>query len=635
MIHSAGFIHGSRLAHFDKLDCPLQSLFSLSVIDQTTGTAIGKRRRGQATTVLGFLNRCCSRGGSRLLRKWILQPCCVGDVLQYRHAISYYFSSHPSITHQLRQILTNLAQRDVQSIFASFGHSRRKPIHEEDSKVAVDTILTFLNICNDVMVQISSVCAHHELDELPYEVVTTLKDQVQSCSDELERLAYLKEQLRRMINNQRGNLKDFIVTPTLNSSLESCYAEIEELTGKLQHEAKHVAESLGLTYTSNESRSVLSLEFNDSIYGISLRAPKKYQSKVRALVQRTNSQADDSDVSILRQRVSSTSIFFQTGKLYLLSQQYLSQCQLFREKQHVVLMKARESINGEKEALTKLSDFVATMDVLTSFATIALESARPYCTPTVVPNGTELYLSSLRHPLMETWIEDGFVANSVRLADHPPSSVCGSSDSNSVSQPESTSTNIAVLAGPNCGGKSTLIQSIGIATYLAHIGCLVPAESAIIPLYHHLYLLRASTDKPLRGVSAYMDEVLEVSSCLRNIDNHSLVLLDEIACGTSVAEGSALIAAILDYLSSEICCQSVASVHAPEILDVLKREKVPVTGWVFQTTICSQDNPDANPYPSYTLASGTSNSSYAIRCAEKAGLPRSMIDQALEKLGDH
>mgnify|MGYP003897878811 FL=1 len=66
---------------------------------------------------------------------------------------------------------------------------------------------------------------------------------------------------------------------------------------------------------------------------------------------------------------------------------------------------------------------------------------------------------------------------------------------------------VAVVTGPNMGGKSTFIRAVGVCALLAHVGSFVPADRAVIPLYDRLLVRMGATDSCLRGVSTFLVEM--------------------------------------------------------------------------------------------------------------------------------
>lgn len=158
--------------------------------------------------------------------------------------------------------------------------------------------------------------------------------------------------------------------------------------------------------------------------------------------------------------------------------------------------------------------------------------------------GAVFEADELRHPVVEAALElrggGGFVPNNVRL---------GAVAAETVASDElATTGRLAIITGPNCGGKSTLLASVGIAQLLAQIGSFVPARRARLSLCRRLVARVGASDAPTRGVSTFMAEMLDTRTMLQHAGPHTLALVDELGRGTSTSEGFGIAWAVAEAL---------------------------------------------------------------------------------------
>ena len=160
---------------------------------------------------------------------------------------------------------------------------------------------------------------------------------------------------------------------------------------------------------------------------------------------------------------------------------------------------------------------VAELDVTCALAQVAAENR--YVRPAFSDSG-EIRIAAGRHPVIEKLTEKEatrFIPNDLYF--------------------DTESQFIAVITGPNMGGKSTYLRQAATIVILAQMGSFVPADSAVLSLVDRVFTRIGAADNLARGRSTFMVEMTETAVILNTATSRSLVVLDEIGRGTATYDG--------------------------------------------------------------------------------------------------
>jgi DNA mismatch repair protein MutS len=263
------------------------------------------------------------------------------------------------------------------------------------------------------------------------------------------------------------------------------------------------------------------------------------------------------------------------------------------------------TVSRDSGTIQRIAGAVASLDVLSSFATIALEHA--YCRPEINETG-ELIVSEGRHPVVERISGKDFIPNDIELRSNEKSFI--------------------ILTGPNMGGKSTYIRQAALIALLAHAGSYVPATRASVSLLDRIFTRVGSSDNLARGQSTFLVEMGETAKILNSCTDRSLVILDEIGRGTSTLDGLSIAWAVSEFLveGDGPRPKTLFATHYHELTRLADRfphvraMRVEVREWGDQIVFL------------YKIHEGASDRSYGIQVARLAGLPGSVIRRAGEIL---
>lgn len=269
--------------------------------------------------------------------------------------------------------------------------------------------------------------------------------------------------------------------------------------------------------------------------------------------------------------------------------------ELFRE--------LRQSVLEQTGRLQTLADKLAEIDVLQSLGQIS--SDHRYVRP-VISTQRGLFIEQGRHPVVEAAHPGQFVPNDVRLDE---------------------AQSFILITGPNMAGKSTYMRQTALIVLLAHIGCFVPAKSAVIGIVDRIFTRIGASDDLGAGQSTFMVEMVELAQILRQATNRSLVLLDEVGRGTSTYDGLSIAEAVMEALRQpERSPLTLFATHYHELTEAVER----LPG-VANYSVLVKETEQGVAFL-HSVVNRPANRSYGIQVARLAGIPMDVINRAAHLL---
>lgn len=249
--------------------------------------------------------------------------------------------------------------------------------------------------------------------------------------------------------------------------------------------------------------------------------------------------------------------------------------------------------------LLKASSYISQIDV---FSTSAHFFKRNHYIKPTLHQTYETYITEARHPVLEQHMN--FVSNDIVFKEGE----------------------IALITGPNMGGKSTYMRMFALIVLMAHIGFYVPAKKADIKLYDAIFTRIGASDDIASGLSTFMTEMHETNIALQKATKDSVLIFDEIGRGTSTYDGMALAQGIIEYIHHFTLSHTLFSTHYHELTSLdesLHRLK--------NLHVKAKQTKQSMVFL-YEVTPGKSDRSYGVQVAALANLPKSIIKRSSEIL---
>ncbi|MBQ8745959.1 MAG: Smr/MutS family protein [Rikenellaceae bacterium] len=281
----------------------------------------------------------------------------------------------------------------------------------------------------------------------------------------------------------------------------------------------------------------------------------------------------------------------------------------YAERREIVriLSELTDRIRPEIDTIEASADYLATIDMLRAKGRFAAENG---CVRPIVSLDGRMELRTARHPLL-----------AIALAKEKKSVVPLDMVLNGEKR-------ILVISGPNAGGKSVCLKTVGLLQYMFQCGFPIPCgENSELPLFESIFIDIGDEQSIDNDLSTYSSHLMNMKNMLSGASSRTLVLIDEFGTGTEPIMGGAIAEAILEQLV-ERGTYGVITTHYSNIkYFASNHEGVENGAMMFDVQ---------NIRPLFRLEMGKPGSSFAVEIARKIGLPEQIIRTASEKAGsDH
>ena len=269
--------------------------------------------------------------------------------------------------------------------------------------------------------------------------------------------------------------------------------------------------------------------------------------------------------------------------------------------EHRVRVQATKAVARARQELFEAADFLGLLDLLRAGEGLRrdLGGAVPE-----LGQGAAFALEAAAHPLL--------------VLDHGPGEVVPTDLS------LDAESRCLVISGPNTGGKTVLLKTVGLAHWMAYCGLPV-AGSGTVGWFDDVWAVIGDQQSLQADLSTFSAQLVRLKGVLAGLDDRRLVLIDELGSGTNPNEGSALGVAVLERLR-----QSGAVALVSTHLDRLKHYAVSHHGVVNAALAFDVERLE----PTYRLEWAQAGRSQALEIAARLGLPQDLLESAREALGE-
>ncbi|KAL3748736.1 hypothetical protein ACJRO7_009904 [Eucalyptus globulus] len=542
-------------------------------------------------SLFGLMNRTCTAGmGRRLLHRWLKQPLLDVGEINTRLDLVQAFVDDTALRQDLRQHLKRIS--DIERLVHNLNKRRAGLQHIVKLYQSSARVPYIKSALQNYDGQFSSLIKEKYVEAL----------QILTNDDHLNRFISLVETAVDLDQLENG---EYMISPSYDAGLAELKDELASLEQQIQNLHKQTANDLDLPMDK-----ALKLD-KGTQFGHVFRITKKEEPKIRKKL----------SIQFIVLETRKDGVKFTNTKLKKLGDRFQKILEEYKSCQKFIVDKVVNTSVSFSEVFESLAALLSEMDVLLSFADLASSCPTPYTRPDITPSDVgDIVLIGSRHPCVEAQDWVNFIPNDCKLV--------------------RDKSWFQIITGPNMGGKSTFIRQVGVNILMAQVGCFVPCDKASISVRDCIFARVGAGDCQMRGVSTFMQEMLETASILKGATDRSLIIIDELGRGTSTYDGFGLAWAICEYLVEVIKAPTLFATHFHELTALANENNVDetnekqVVGVANYHVSAHIDSSNRKLTMLYKVEPGACDQSFGIHVAEFANFPESVVALAREKAAE-
>mgnify|MGYP004706458047 CR=1 FL=1 len=588
------------------------------------------------TSIFALLNHCKTAGGSRLLAQWIKQPLIDVNEIEKRHKLVEWFVNNSTLLGNIRgNFLSNVP--DISRLLKKLTNKRSTGL---DDVVRLYQLVKNLDECIEILneglenineddEEISTLVIEFWIKQLiEYKnILDKFKDMIEQTID-LESLANA---------TSVSPISSLIqINPQYDEKLLELTQKREEVESQMHQLHEDASIDLGM-----EIDKKLKLEQNVN-HGWCFRLTRNDSGVLRG--KSTSVKSKNSKNSQYQElQTIKAGVFFTNNELSELSNKFNEIMVEYSKQQTTIVNEIKSITSTYIPIFTKLSIVLDSLDVISSFAVVATCAPIEYTKPKKIwalndEENRKIRIWQSRHPCLEVSEGVSFIPNDYVLG--PKGDENSIVTSNEGGQQWQSGKDFHLITGPNMGGKSTYIRTLGVICLMNQIGSFLPCTSeSEIAIVDAIHARVGASDSQLKGVSTFMAEMLEMSSIISSANKGSLVIVDELGRGTSTYDGFGLAWSISEYLAKNIKSWTLFATHFHELTSLSNEYNnvgnLHVVAHVDENAKNSEiRESEDNVTLLYKVEPGISDQSFGIHVAELVKFPQKIINMAKRKANE-
>ncbi|XP_077981944.1 mutS protein homolog 4-like [Glandiceps talaboti] len=531
-------------------------------------------------TLYGVMNYTKTPVGARMLRSNILQPPCDLETITLRQDCVTELTENEEMFYNLQSVLSRFLDVDhLLSLCVQIP--KHETIKTADSRI---TCIIYLKHTLE-LVEPLQAALQDSTNQLFKAYHTCLGDTKFSLMlERLQAVVHADTRYQKGALNMRTQ-KCFAVKPNINGLLDVARRTYTEIVDDIAEMVKQLSEKYNLPlkigYNSTRGFFIQMYSGRDNIISVA-DLPTEFVKVTRV---KSTLNFTTADLIKMNDRINES-----LNEIYLMT--------------NIVVTELMNELRDHIGCLYKLTECVAVTDMLVSFAHACTlgEYVKPEFTDT-------LAIKQGRHPILEK----------ISLEPPVPNNTYASEDSNFI-----------IITGPNMSGKSTYLKQVALLQIMAQLGSYVPAVYAAFRVIRQLFTRIGFDDDIESNASTFMVEMREMNYIVQNATGSSLIVIDELARGTSNEEGLSICFAVCEHLLS-LKAVTFFATHFLQLTQLAElypnAENYCMEVQHSRNTGCTQDNVTYT----HVIAKGSTEAKhYGIQLAKTSTLPQSVTEKAKE-----